>query len=181
MGRRDRANTLRRRLIIEQHVSTAVHLQIDESRGEPCTFRQDLEGDRPRHVCPRHNLRGRYFARARILPPTTPPANRRSPRWKPRDSLSSFVRRMRRRANTSIKKFAALKSYVVPTVSFPSLSAGSLANWSTSAFHRPCASKSGRTVCLPGSKRRSRLPLTPERKGTAKRSPNRRWRRRSWE
>ena len=57
MRRRDLANTLQRRLIIEQHVSAAVHLQIDKSRGEPCTLRQDPHGDRPRHLPARHDLR----------------------------------------------------------------------------------------------------------------------------
>ena len=57
MRRGDRADTVRGRLVVEQHICAAVHLQIDEPGGEPCAFRQDPDGDRPRQFRPRHDLR----------------------------------------------------------------------------------------------------------------------------
>ena len=56
MGRRDGADALRRRLVVEQHVAAAVHLHIDESRSEPGTLRQDANGHGARQVRPRHEL-----------------------------------------------------------------------------------------------------------------------------
>ncbi len=50
MRRRDRADALQGRLIVEEYVTPAIHLQVDESRRQPSTLRQRMNGDPPRQV-----------------------------------------------------------------------------------------------------------------------------------
>src|SRR5262249_61520650 len=56
MGRRKAQSALRRRLIVEQHISTAVHLQIDESRRQPCTRGQVTNGNSGREFAGRYEI-----------------------------------------------------------------------------------------------------------------------------
>ena len=50
MRRRDRADALHARLIVEEYVAAAIHLQVDESGCQPRTRGQHVNGDRPRQV-----------------------------------------------------------------------------------------------------------------------------------
>ena len=54
--RRDRAKPVDRRLIVEQHVAAAVHLQVDEAGSQPCPRRQDANRMVVRQVGRRHQL-----------------------------------------------------------------------------------------------------------------------------
>src|SRR5262249_4872304 len=50
MRHRDRADALHGRLIVEEYVAAAIHLQADESGRQPRTLRQRLNGNLPRQV-----------------------------------------------------------------------------------------------------------------------------------
>ena len=54
MRRGDGANAVGRRLIVEQHVAAAVHLQVDEAGREPEAIRQVMRRHRRRQVGARH-------------------------------------------------------------------------------------------------------------------------------
>ena len=56
MRRRDGANALRGRLVIEQHVSAPVHLQVDESGRKPCTLGQHMRGNASRQLRRRYEF-----------------------------------------------------------------------------------------------------------------------------
>ena len=57
MRRRDGANALHGRLIVEQNIAAAVDLQIDEAGGQPCALGQGANGNGPRQVRRRHEVR----------------------------------------------------------------------------------------------------------------------------
>src|SRR5262249_44158352 len=52
----DAANALHGWLIVEQHVSAAVPLQVEESRSKPCSFRQPASGHGARQLAGRDEI-----------------------------------------------------------------------------------------------------------------------------
>ena len=53
--RRDGGNSVRGRVVVEQHVSAAIHLSVDEAGRQPGLARQRVTADRFRHVVPAHH------------------------------------------------------------------------------------------------------------------------------